>query len=191
MTTALSLRAGDRLPDFALPGLDGKLRKLIWSFTGEPVALLVVDDLRTLDAEQFAGLVTRCKEAAAVPVVVCGNAVAAAAPPWSKLDSIAGGALLLCDGERKLIPALLTQAGVALGQTGGLRQRVIVLDANQRVATTFDTRALLAAGEAIASVADSVRSNGGADRVIGTAMAPVLVLPRVFEPDFCTQVIRL
>ena len=191
MTTALSLRAGDRLPDFALPGLDGKLRKLIWSFTGEPVALLVVDDLRTLDAEQFAGLVTRCKEAAAVPVVVCGNAVAAAAPPWSKLDSIAGGALLLCDGERKLIPALLTQAGVALGQTGGLRQRVIVLDANQRVAATFDTRAILAAAEAIASVADSVRSNGGADRVIGTAMAPVLVLPRVFEPDFCTQVIRL
>ena len=56
MTTALSLRSGDRVPDFALPGLDGKLRKLIWSFTGEPVALLVIDDLRTLDGEQFASL---------------------------------------------------------------------------------------------------------------------------------------
>jgi predicted 2-oxoglutarate/Fe(II)-dependent dioxygenase YbiX len=66
-----------------------------------------------------------------------------------------------------------------------------VLDANQRVAATFDARALLAAAESIASIADGVRSNGGADRVIATAMAPVLVLPRVFEPDFCTQVIRL
>src|SRR5438445_3892217 len=136
MTTVLSLRAGDRLPDFALPGLDGKLRKLIWSFTGEPVALLAVDDLRMLDAEQFADLGRQCKAAATVTVVICGNAVAAAAPLWSKLEGMADGALLLCDGERKLIPALLAQAGMALGQTGGLRQRVIVLDANQRVAET-------------------------------------------------------
>ena len=56
MTNALSLRPGDRVPDFALPGLDGKLRKFIWSFTGDPVALLAVDDLAHLDAAQFEGL---------------------------------------------------------------------------------------------------------------------------------------
>ena len=191
MTTALSLRSGDRVPDFALPGLDGKLRKLIWSFTGEPVALVVIDDLRTLDGEQFAGLLARCKGAATVPVVICGNAVAAAAPLWTKLGGKDDGPLLLCDGERQFVPALLAQGGVALGSGGGLRQRVIVLDPNQRVAATFDTRALLAAAESIGSVADGVRSNAGATQVIGTAMAPVLVLPRVFEPDFCSQVIRL
>jgi predicted 2-oxoglutarate/Fe(II)-dependent dioxygenase YbiX len=191
MTNALSLRPGDRVPDFALPGLDGKLRKLVWSFTGEPVALLAIDDLRTLDGEQFASLMSGCKEARTVPVIVCGNAVAAAAPAWSKLEAKADGALLLCDGERRLVPALLAQTGVALGQSSGLRQRVIVLDPNQRVAATFDARALLAATESIGAVADSVRSNGGASQVIGTAMAPVLVLPRVFEPDFCAQVIRL
>ena len=191
MTNALSLRPGDRVPDFALPGLDGKLRKLVWSFTGEPVALLAIDDLRTLDGEQFAGLVSRCAEARAVPVVVCGNAVAAAAAAWSKVEAQANGALLLCDGERRFVPALLAQGGVALGQSNSLRQRVIVLDPNQRVATTFDARALLAAAESIGAVADSVRSNGGADQVVRTAMAPVLVLPRVFEPDFCTQVTRL
>ena len=49
MTNALSLRPGDRVPDFALPGLDGKLRKFIWSFTGNPVALLAVDDLGNLE----------------------------------------------------------------------------------------------------------------------------------------------
>ena len=43
----------------------------------------------------------------------------------------------------------------------------------------------------MARLADAVRSDGGADQVITTPMAPVLVLPRVFEPEFCTQVIRL
>src|SRR5438034_1977161 len=138
MTTALSLRSGDRVPDLALPGLDGKLRKLIWSFTGEPVALLVIDDLRTLDAEQFAALLARCRDAATVPVVICANAVAGAAPLWAKLGGKDDGPLLLCDGDRKFVPALLAQGGVALGAGGGLRQRVIVLDPNQRVAATFD-----------------------------------------------------
>src|SRR5262249_8281731 len=109
MTSALSLRPGDRVPDFALPGLDGKLRKLIWPFTGEPIALLVIDDLRNLDGEQFAGLLARCKDAATMTVVVCGNAVAAATPVWAKLNSKDEGALLLCDGERKFVPALLAQ----------------------------------------------------------------------------------
>ena len=84
MTNALSLRPGDRVPDFALPGLDGKHRKIIWSFTGAPVALVAVDDLTNLDADQFAGLIDACKSADVTPVVVAGNAVAGAAAPWSK-----------------------------------------------------------------------------------------------------------
>src|SRR5260370_17752810 len=159
MTAALSLRSGDRVPDFALPGLDGKLRKLIWSFTGEPVALLVIDDLRTVDGEQFVGLLARCNDAATVPVVICGNAVAAATPLWTKLGGKDDGPLLLCDGERKFVPALLAQGGVTFGQSGGLRQRVIVLDPNQRVAATFDTRALLAATESIGSLSHALRTN--------------------------------
>ena len=59
------------------------------------------------------------------------------------------------------------------------------------MATTFDTRPLVAAAEGIGAAADAVRSNGGAGQVIATPMAPVLVLPRVFEPDFCAQVMRL
>jgi predicted 2-oxoglutarate/Fe(II)-dependent dioxygenase YbiX len=59
------------------------------------------------------------------------------------------------------------------------------------VAATFDSRALPAAAEAMVATAAAVRADGGADQVVSTAMAPVLVLPRVFEPEFCTQVIRL
>ena len=62
MTNPLSLRPGDRVPDFALPGLDGKLRKFIWSFTGEPVALVAVDDLANLDVAQFTDLIDGLQE---------------------------------------------------------------------------------------------------------------------------------
>ena len=149
MNNVLSLRPGDRLPDFALPGLDGKLRKFIWSFTGAPVALLAIDDLANLDTGQFAGLLDACTKTAVVPVVVAGNAVAAAAAPWSKLGGTPEAPLLLCDADRKFLGALLAQGGMGLGPAGALRMRVIVLDPNQRVAATFDSRALPAAAEAM------------------------------------------
>jgi predicted 2-oxoglutarate/Fe(II)-dependent dioxygenase YbiX len=191
MTNALSLRPGDRVPDFALPGLDGKLRKLIWSFTGDPVALLVTDDLGHIDAGPFAALLAACKAASVVPVVVAGNAIAAAVAAWPKLGGQPESPLLLCDPERKFLPALLTQGGIGLGAPSTLRLRVIVLDPNQRVAATFDARALAAASEAMPSTAEAFRSSVGCEQILRTPMAPVLVLPRVFEPEFCAQVIRL
>jgi predicted 2-oxoglutarate/Fe(II)-dependent dioxygenase YbiX len=193
MTSALSLRPGDRVPDFILPGLDGKLRKFIWSFTGGPVALVVVDDLKTIDFEHFAGFAKACTDAHVGIVVAAGTPAAAAAPVWARLGGDADGRLLLADGERRFVGLLLAQGGgVSFGQSGmGLRLRVVVLDANQRVAGTFDSRPLLAAAEAVGNLANSVRSDHGADQVIRTPAAPVLVLPRVFEREFCTQVIRL
>jgi hypothetical protein len=192
MTNTLGLRPGDRVPDFALPGLDGKLRKFIWSFTGEPVALVAVDDLANLDTGQFAALIEACKSASVVPLVIAGNAVAGAPAPWSKLGGTTDAPLLLCDPERKFLAALLAQGGIGLGgPASALRMRVIVLDPNQRIAATFDSRALPAAAEAMEGLAGSLRSDGGRELLLKTPMAPVLVLPRVFEPDFCTQLVRL
>ena len=99
MTNAMLLRPGDRLPDFFLPGLDGKLRKFVWSFTGEPVALIALDDLKTVDTGPFATLIAACKAASVVPVVVCGNPVAAAGATWTKLAGT-DGPLLLSEAER-------------------------------------------------------------------------------------------
>ena len=196
MASPLTLRPGDRLPDFALPGLDGKLRKFIWSFVGAPVCLIAVEDLASLDAEQLAALCTTCALSAVVPVVVAGNSVGNAATAWARLaDGGRDSTLLLCDPERKFLPALLAQGsgGLGFGAGGGglLRLRVIVLDPNQRVAATFEGRALAAASEAMPALARSVRADGGAGQLLQTPMAPVLILPRVFEPEFCTQVIRL
>ncbi len=98
--------------------------------------------------------------------------------------------MLLCDGDAKFLPALLSQGGVGFGQST-LRLRVIALDANQRVAATWDTRPLVAAAEAVGALADSVRSNGGSgpgDRDAHGAGAGAAARLRA---DFCTQVIRL
>jgi predicted 2-oxoglutarate/Fe(II)-dependent dioxygenase YbiX len=191
MANALLLRPGDRVPDFALPGLDGKYRKFVWSFTGRPVALLVADDLDTLDPDHFATLATACREASTGLVAITATAPATASSVWRKLGGEADGPCLLCDADRKFVPAFLSQGGVGFGQAAGLRTRVVVLDPNQRVAATYDSRPLLAAAESIASLAKDIRSDGGAEQAIRCPAAPVLVLPRVFEPDFCSQVIRL
>jgi len=192
MTSALSLRPGDRLPDFVLPGLDGKLRKFIWSFNGDPVALLAVADLSAIDAEPFAALRAACAAASTTLVVIAAGEPKAAAAQWNKLGAEAESPLLLLDGKAQFLPALLAPGGaVGFGQGMGPRQRAIVLDPNQRVAATFDTRVLAATAEGVGALAASVRADAGAGLLLNTAMAPVLVLPRVFEPDFCTQLIRL
>src|SRR5260370_25866512 len=141
MTNALSLRPGDRVPDFALPGLDGKLRKFIWSFTGNPVALLAVDDLGNLDAGQFAALIAACRTPSLAPVAVAGNTVAAAAAPWARLGGSAEAPLLLCDADRKFLPALLAPGGVGFRPGGSLRMPVILLHPNQRLAAALHSRA--------------------------------------------------
>ena len=134
-----------------------------------------------------------CSEANVAVVVAVASPAAAAAAAWAKLGGDADGRLLLCDGERKFVPMLLAQGGgVSFGQAGlGLRLRVIVFDPNQRVAASFDSRPLAAAAETIGNLANSVGSDDGADQAVRTAAAPVLVLPRVFEREFCAQVIRL
>ncbi|MFO1162987.1 MAG: 2OG-Fe(II) oxygenase [Reyranellaceae bacterium] len=193
MTSALNLRPGDRVPDFALPGLDGKLRKFVWSFTGAPVCLLVTDTLATLEPAPFGAWLAACADAAVMPVVVAGDRVSDAAAPWAKLGGGTETPLLLCDADRKFLPSLLAQGatGLGFGSGGTVRQRAIVLDPNQRVAATFDSRILPAVSEAMAGLAASVRADQGADHLLNMPMAPVLVLPRVFERDFCSQVIRL
>lgn len=189
----LSLRAGDRVPDFALPGLDGRLRKFLWSFNGDPVALLAVADLAALDPGAFATFRAACAAASTELVVVAGNHPGGAGPLWRCLGGTPEQPLLLCDPEGSYLPALLGQGGaVSFGQSASpLRLRVIALDPNQRVARTFDMHVLATAAEAIGAVAQEVRADGGAGVLLQGAAAPALILPRVFEPEFCTQLIRL
>ncbi|WP_163579644.1 hypothetical protein, partial [Klebsiella pneumoniae] len=80
---------------------------------------------------------------------------------WKKLGAEPEDPLLLLDQKAQFLPSLLAQSGaVSFGQGMGLRQRAIVLDPNQRVAGTFDTRVFAATTEAIGGLAESVRATG-------------------------------
>src|SRR5260370_1830185 len=172
MTNALSLRPGDRVPDVALPGLDGKLRKFIWSFTGNPVALLAVDDSGNRGAGQFRALIAACETSSVAPVVVAGNTVAAAAAPWARLGGSAEAPLLLCDADKKFLPALLAQGGVGFGPGGSLRIRGILLDPNQRIAATFYTRPLPATADAMHPTTSSLPAHSPAHQVLLPPIPP-------------------
>ena len=162
--TALSLRPGDRLPDFALPGLDRKLRKFVWSFTGNPVVLVVANDLKILDTDST----PPCAPLAAKPasLVVAPGRCRAAGAIWATRRVPMVRSCYATGG--KFVPALLSPGRRrSFGQSGaGLRLRVIVLDANQRVAGSFDSRPLLAAAEQIANLANAVNSDGDAGLVV-------------------------
>ncbi len=177
MTTPLSLRPGDRVPDFALPGLDGKHRKFIWSFTGAPVALIAVDDLSNLDVGQFTALIDACAKAAVMPVVMAGNAMAAAAAPWAKLGGTPDAPLLLCDPDRRFLTALLAQGGMGLGPVGSLRMRVIVLDPAATLATPMDL--MLSTGlKAVDHAVERLCSQQAHPFVLGTATEALKLLAR-------------
>ena len=142
MTNALSLRPGDRVPDFALPGprrQAAQVHLVVHRRAGRPG--------RGRRSRQISmpSNSPACRAPARTAAVGRrgrgGNAVAAAAGALGQARRIADGPLLLCDAERKFVPALLAQGGVGFGQPGmGLRMRVIVLDPNQRIAATFDSR---------------------------------------------------
>jgi len=153
------------------------------------VALLAVDDLANLDTGQFANLIDACKRASVEPVVVAGNAVAGASARGHALRwrGLAAAAVR----SRQEVPARAVGAWRrrpgARRQPAHARDRARSQSAHRR---DFDSRALPAAAETVGALAQSVRADGGADQVLLTPMAPVLVLPRVFEADFCTQLIR-
>ena len=186
---AFPFRPGDRVPDIALPGLDGQARKLLWAFQGEPVILLALADARALDPE-VTQILAAIAAAGATPALVVGMAppatVAAlnnaAVPNAEKL-------FVLCDAGQRFLGTLL--APDTAGSTTAHARRVLVLDANQRLVAQsagarLDTQVALI-NDAVAIA----RADRPQQQVLFGSVAPVLMLPRVFEVPFCQSLIDL
>jgi predicted 2-oxoglutarate/Fe(II)-dependent dioxygenase YbiX len=182
-------RPGDRVPDLALPGPDGRMHKLLWAFQGEPLVLIVLADGRGFD-DDVRRLLADVTAQPATPALLLGIAPATAMTLVSAVKAACGGTtpLVLCDAERRFLATLLAPS--APGAAAPPR-RVLVLDANQRlVAETTD-----AASDAIATtVRDAValaRAEWPAESLLFGSAAPALILPRVFELAFCRDLIAL
>ncbi len=178
-------RPGDRVPDIALPGPDGQMRKLVWAFQGEPVVLIAVAEARAFD-DGVAQIVAESIKSGATPAFVLGAAPAALQD--RTMPGGSGGSFVLCDADRRFLRLLL--APDAPGPTQHDR-RILVLDANQRLVAQNASGTLDAVVATIREAVDMARAERPPEQVVFGSIAPVLMLPRVFEPSFCRTLIEL
>ena len=108
--TFFPFQPGQRLPEVALPGIDGMGHKLSWSLQGEPLVVVALGDLRRLIAAPMAGLIASLAEVGVSAVAIAGVNVAAAQTMLkaSARPGAGGVPLVLCDPERRVLTALLS-----------------------------------------------------------------------------------
>ncbi len=187
-------RPGDRMLDIVLPGVDERTHKLSWSFQGQPLALIALSELRQVTDGVTVELLTALAEvdAHAVLVVPAGVPATVAALTGFEMPGTGGVPLTLCDPDRRTLHTLLAP-DAATGSPASARhdQRVMVLDANQRLVAEFVGGEALARREAVLAAVEVARADRPAPSTVHGGAAPVLMLPRVFEPAFCRALIEL
>ncbi len=187
--TFFPFRPGDRFPEVALPGVDGMGHKLSWSVQGEPLVVAALADPRLLTAVPMTGLLASLAEVGVSAVAIVGVNVAAA---QAALKGAGGMPLVLCDPERRALMALLSPDPAQGASTGAQHDhRLIVLDANQRLVGAFAGGDVEALREPMLAAIEAARADRPPESVLFGAAAPVMMLPRVFEPAFCTSLIEL
>ena len=192
--TFFPFRPGDRFPEVALPGVDGMGHKLSWSVLGEPTVVLALAELRLLTNGPMVGLIASLAEVGASAAVIVGVNVAAAqtALRGFEMPGTGGVPLVLCDPERRVLTTLLAP-DPAHGAPASAQHdhRLIVLDANQRLVGEFSGGDLDVLREAVLAAIEVARADRPPESVLFGAVAPVMMLPRVFEPAFCHSLIEL
>lgn len=184
------LQPGDRLPDFELPEQGGELRKFYWAFRGEPVALLAVDSVPALLRSDYSGIVETCRRAGVALVLLIGAGTDAVTRDWSSLPQPMEGKPLftLCDGVRNIAQALLAPA-----MQGGpaVQSRLLLLDANQRLLLAVAEPGVVGLAQTIDAGLARAEADEPEPALVQGSSPPVLILPRVFEPELCRSLIAL
>ena len=192
--TFFPFRPGDRFPEVALPGVDGMGHKLSWSVLGEPLVVIALGDLRLLTSGPMVSLIVALAGVGASAAVIVGVNVAAAqaALKGFEMPGTGGVPLVLCDPERRVLKALLSPDPVQGTPTIAQHDhRLIVLDANQRVVGAFPGGDVEPLREPVLAAIEVARADRPPESVLFGATAPVMMLPRVFEPAFCQSLIEL
>lgn len=192
--TFFPFRPGDRFPEVALPGIDGMGHKLSWSVLGEPLVVVALGDLRLLTSGPMVGLIASLAEVGASAAVIVGVNVAAAqtALKGFEMPGTGGVPLVLCDPDRRVLRTLLSPDS-ANGAPASAQHdhRLMVLDANQRLVAEFTGGDVGVLRESVLAAIDVARADRLPQSVMFGAVAPVMMLPRVFEPAFCRSLIEL
>ncbi len=179
---------GDRFPNLFLPHQDQTIVSLYDQVKGGPILVY----RRAKDSDDGA-LRRLCAEA---PGLVADGAHLFAVSPLDKqansalADSVAPPFAMLADDEAK--------AAAAMGLDPGRGDDIaFVLDANQRVVAVFDGASGNGAsgndvsGDVLEPALAALRAMLPVAAATPVAMcAPILIVPRVFDRDFCARLIR-
>jgi predicted 2-oxoglutarate/Fe(II)-dependent dioxygenase YbiX/peroxiredoxin len=179
MTKPTKLTAGDRAPNFVLPNPEGKFLMLYERVRGNPFVLVFC--AAAANNAELAAFTTRqsafAEEGIDLFLVVDGPVEAAAA----LAREIPPAAVVLADPKGAITAGYREAAGLGRGGTACL-----LLDANQRV---IDRR-----GEQSGQAEWALRRLRDWRRVVEplrvSAVAPVLIVPAVLEPELCDSLIR-
>ncbi|QQS10789.1 MAG: 2OG-Fe(II) oxygenase [Rhodospirillales bacterium] len=184
-------RAGDRVPDLQLPDVEGRPRKLLWAFQGEPVALLALADGRAIDS-RMADIVAAARGLGATCAVVVGAPPAVAGVALAEAGLGGEAVFTLCDPDRRFLrPMLAPDAAQGASAAAVHDRRVMLLDANQRLVAQFAGMSMDAIRAGMRDAVALARAERPADSLHVGSAAPVMILPRVFEPEFRAALIEL
>jgi predicted 2-oxoglutarate/Fe(II)-dependent dioxygenase YbiX len=183
------LHAGDRLPDIELPiGLsamgDSEKRKLYWAFRGEPVALLATNDMSGLDV---AALAAACK-AHKIALVGIAAHISNKEAGDTATGNASGALFVLHDAERRMLDVLLAPDRPDAASPAS---RLLLLDANQRLLMALADPTPQALAPMLADNIARAQHDQAQPALVQGAVPPVLILPRVFEPELCASLVAL
>lgn len=185
------LSVGDRIPAFKLPSQTGEIQE-IGDFVGKPLVICFYPTVRTLDAS---GLLCGFQEAIAqfqkLSVPVIGISTDSVAVHQGFANQYGISFPLLSDLDAKVC----TNYGIARkswvdfreGLTAGYG--IIVTDTNYRVIKIYeDFDAFTICDRLLADLKDLLSTE--TPRQI-LQQAPVLLIPNVFDPEFCQHLIQI
>ena len=167
------LQAGERVPDFVLPGRDGVPARFYGRAGGRPTALVLLGSEATAPASKALATAMATALAARTDVAGCWIASNASMLPAPSIVSTASA-------------AWVDAAGAVATGLGAERDTitVYVLDANLRVVAA--STGAVSAESILALLADCLESQPAA---VVAAQAPVLIVPRVVDEDACAQLV--
>ena len=182
--SAQLLTSGDKLSNFSLPDQQGTARLFYNEVKGGPVVLLVCAEAQDVASEAMLAAF----QAAASALREVGGQLFGLQPGPVQASAERAARLglnfpLFADVQGLVVPHLMVPLGPAAPGA-----RVYVLDPNQRILAVQSGEGDGAVEACLAVLRAYVE--GESDGHVVDRSAPVLILPRILEPDFCAELIE-
>lgn len=176
--TTQRLDRGERAPDFVLPCQDGTSTRFYAEAGGRPAALLFYDADAVDELRHFAEVLNDCSAGTvALFAVKCDDA---------------SGDPQVSRGSEDLFPIFSDTQGrvrVAYRLDTTDKPTLFVLDPNLRVLASLFLQDVDSTARQVMAVLDASLSQ--VDAVEITSQAPVLLIPRVLDPESCQELINV